>query len=517
MGVGTVAGATPAGAAARGRSVSIALPGASGAAPTGAAAGRKSHRGHPVGTAPVSPAGTGSTTTSTSTSTSTTSTTSTSATTSTSTSTTMPAVPLVVTSAFASVASGRSATPRSRRVPAVRTRSSAPHPHRASTRQAAARAAAAAAALAPATAVTLPAGIADDCSADVSGALAAWLNGLPAGSDWTPPASACFRIDHGEKLQFPADLTIDGGTFEDLNTKAPAHSGHGTQAGQPAFEILGGADVTLENLRIVGAHKGWSYRPSLAFQAGIQLDGTEDATIANDSITKTFGDGINLEPLRGGSDYRSGGIVNPVENLVVSNVTIKQAGRQGITPASVDGATFTDVNITGVAFNAWDFESDQRNEGAKNVLIDGCVFSGINISMQGPAIGPITMRNCTMPKTNHGDAVRIENTGGKPFHGPIVLADDVLRCAASVYVSCIQLGGASDVTVQDSTVTIGFHRDTIHEAAYTANKGTHVTFTDDVVSGFGHIGATHDGSTATVTGGAWTGKSCRWPAICPSR
>jgi hypothetical protein len=393
----------------------------------------------------------------------------------------------------------------------------APYPHRASVRQADTVAAATAAALSPPTDVTAPAGIADDCSSDVSQALAGWLNSLPAGSRWTPAPTDCFLINHGEQIRFPADLTIDGGRFEDLNTTSPSQNGAGTQAGHPAFEIEGGADVTLENMTIVGAHKGWSYRPSLAFQAGIQLDGTEGAAIDNVSVTKTFGDGLNLEPLRGGSDYRSGGIVNPVENLSVDNLTIKQAGRQGITPASVNGATFTNVHISGVAFDAFDFEADQRTEGAKNVTINGCTFSGINISMQGPATGPITVTNCTMPKTNRGDAIRIENTGGKPFSGPVVFTNDVLRCAASVYVSCIELGGASNVAVQNSTVTIGFHRDAIHEAAYTANHGSHVVFTDDVVNGFGHVGITNDGSTATVTGGTWTGKSCHWPAVCPAR
>ena len=391
-----------------------------------------------------------------------------------------------------------------------------PYAFRAPVRQARAEALAAAA-KGLAVAVTAPAGIAADCSTDTSRALGTWLNGLAAGSVWTPPASACYRIDKGVQLRFVAALTIDGGTFEDLNTTAPPQTGHGTNLGRPAFDALGGAQITLENLRIVGAHTGWGYRAALAFQAGIDLQGTVGATITNVSISRTFGDGINLEPLRGGSDYRSGHIANPVENLRVAHVTIKQAGRQGITPASVNGATFSDVSVTGVGFNAWDFESDQRDEGAKNVLVDHCIFSGINITMAGAAVGPITFSNCTMPKTNLGDAVRIRNTSGKPFSGPIVFANDVFRCAASVYVSCFQLGAGSDVTVQDSTVTIGFHRDTIHEAAYSVGNGSHVTFADDVVHGFGHVGTTQAGGTTTVSGGTWTGMSCRSPAVCPAR
>jgi hypothetical protein len=536
LGVGVVVGATPASAAGRSHSSAAATVSSATSAPLDAAP------------TPTSTTVAGSLTTSSlptltpktarqaaraqlsTATTSTTSTTTISTSTSTTTSTTeadpdspgTTSTPTGVPTAAVDMASFRAVKSGRHKVKKVRTASvvvanGAPIPHRASVRQADTVAAAAAAALSPPTAVTVPAGIADDCSVDVSRPLAGWLNSLPAGSRWAPAPSACFLINHGEQIQFPADLTIDGGTFEDLNTTSPTQNGAGTQAGHPAFEIEGGADVKLENMTIVGAHNGWSYRPSLAFQAGIQLDGTEGAAIDNVSVTKTFGDGLNLEPLRGGSDYRSGGIVNPVENLSVDTLTIRQTGRQGITPASVNGATFTNVHISGVAFDAFDFEADQRTEGAKNVTINGCTFSGINISMQGPATGPITVTDCTMPKTNRGDAIRIENTGGKPFSGPVVFTNDVLRCAASVYVSCIELGGASNVAVQNSTVTIGFHRDAIHEAAYTANHGSHVVFTDDVVNGFGHVGMTNDGSTATVSGGTWTGKSCHWPAVCPAR
>jgi len=391
------------------------------------------------------------------------------------------------------------------------------HPRRAANRQAASVALASMVDALPGTEAALPAGIAADCSSDVSRLLDAWLNSLPPGSMWTPAPGACFQVDSGLELRFPTDLTIDGGTFEDPTTTAPRDRGHGTQRGHAAIEALGGTGLVLENLNIVGAHKGFSYRPALAFEGGIQLDGTADATISDVNVTHTFGDGIDLEPLRGGSDYRSGAIVQPVENLTVIGVTIKGAGRQGITAASVDGATMTNVHISGVGFDAFDFEADQANEGAKNVMIDGCTFSGINISMKGPATGPITLQNCTMLKTNRGDAVRISNTSGKALSGPIVLSNDVLRCAASAYVSCFQFGGASDVTVQNTAVTIGFHGDALHESAYTVSNGSHVTFADDIVSGFGQVGTSRGGSTATVTGGTWASMGCGGHAVCPAR
>jgi hypothetical protein len=409
------------------------------------------------------------------------------------------------------------ATPARRAHPRRATHVPRTHPRRAGTRQAAAAALASLVEALPGTEAVLPTGIASDCSTDVSRPLDAWLNSLPAGSTWTIPPGDCFQVDSGLELRFLSDLTINGGTFEDETAKAPASSGHGTQRGHAAIEALGGSGLVLENMSIVGAHMGYSYRPALAFEGGIQLDGTAGATIANVSINHTFGDGINLEPLRGGSDYRSGKIVQPVEDLTVNGVTIHGAGRQGITAASVDGASITNVHISGVGFNAFDFESDQKNEGAKNVMIDGCTFSGLNISMRGPATGPITMQNCTMTKTNRGDAVRISNKSGKALSGPIVLSDDVLRCAASAYVSCFQLGGATNVTVEHTAVTIGWHGDALHESAYTVSNGSHVNFANDTVTGFGRLGTTRGGSTATVTGGTWASMGCGGHAVCPPR
>jgi hypothetical protein len=120
-----------------------------------------------------------------------------------------------------------------------------------------------------------------------------------------------------------------------------------------------------------------------------------------------------------------------------------------------------------------------------------------------------------MDRTVGGDVLMVDNTSGKPDAGPITFSDDTLRCGASVYVSCFQLDGATDMVVQNSTVTIGFPADEIHESTYSADHDTHITFANDVVNGFGVIGNIHAGSTATVTGGSWTGHSCRWPAVCP--
>ncbi len=345
--------------------------------------------------------------------------------------------------------------------------------------------------------------MAPDCSSDASKPIQAWLQQLSPGTT-VDLAGACYQIDRGVTVRFVQGLTIEDGTIEDLNNTPAVNTGHGTPHGQPMFDVLGGSDVSFENLTMTGINRG-GYHPRLAFQAAIELDGTIGAMLSGLTISKTFGDGINLEPLRGASDHKSGHIVNPCEDVSIANVVIRGAGRQGITLASVDGVTITNVTIRNAAMDAFDFEADQNNEGAKNVLIDGCSFSQLlNISMQGTQTGPITVENCVMPEADSGWAVNIRNTKGRSDAGPILFDDDTFNCGASVYVACYDLDGATNLTIENSTATIGYPHDEIHEHAYRAVNNTNATFVNDTVSGYGILGGVSANSSVDLVGGSWS-------------
>lgn len=362
--------------------------------------------------------------------------------------------------------------------------------------------------------VAAPASIPANCATDVHAALRTWLDTLPADSTWAPAPGTCYQVDGGMQLDFPQGLTIDGGTFVDDTSRPPVQIGAHADLGQSVFDVIGGSDVTIENVSIVGRNPG-GYHPGLAFEGGIELQGTTGATISDVSISHTFGDGITLAPLRGGVDHESGTILNPVEDLTVSNVSMQGTGRQGISPVSVDGATFTNVSIQGAADNAWDFEADQGNEGATNVVVNGCTYTGdINVSMAGGQTGPITFENCTTPRPTVGSAV-IFHANGAPDKGEILFDHDTMRCYASVYVGCFQLEGAQNLVVENSTVTVGSPATVIHEAFALADGNTHAVFLDDDVAGYGRMGNTHPDSTVTVQGGVWQPARCGWPNMCP--
>jgi len=342
-----------------------------------------------------------------------------------------------------------------------------------------------------------------DCSIDVGAPMQAWLQSLPPQST-ADLGNRCYQVDYGIRLMFPQGLVIDGGIFNDPTTTSGPNRGHGTPHGLPVFAVVGGSNVTFENQTFIGAD-AHGYNPKVAFQHAIQLQGTIGATISNIKIRKLFGDGIDLEPLRGGSDHKSGGIINPAENISISDVSILGTGRNGITMASVNGVTVTNVSMTNIGRDAFDLEADASNEGAKNVLINGCTYNQLfNIKSSGPRTGPITVENCMMQRHSSGGwALNIYNPSGLPDAGPIAFNNDLFLCGASVYVACFNLVGATALTVENSTARLGFPGDAIHEPPYSAKAHTNVSFTDDTVSGYGRCCKVAANSTVAVSGGNW--------------
>ncbi len=354
--------------------------------------------------------------------------------------------------------------------------------------------------------VAPPASIADNCSVDVSGALQRWLNTRPPGTLVRPPAGACYDVDRGITLQFPHRLTVDGGTFENT-TKVETFAGNGI--GRATFTVVGGSQMTFEDLTIKGANPG-GYHPALAFDAGIELEGTAHADIRNVAVERVYGDGISLDPLRGASDHMSGTILAATTDVAIDTVVITGSGRQGITLASVDGADIDNVALSHVGIDTFDVEADQANEGAQNVVIDGCTSSSSNGGSffanggagNGRQTGGIVVENCRMLDPQGGDAVLVDDIpGGGERRGPFTFSRDTLWCGASDYVGCFQLNGAT-VSVTQSHIRFA-GRSTVHESLYNDGAASSLTLVGDFVRGCQNLGGSAAGSTVSVSGGSW--------------
>ena len=352
---------------------------------------------------------------------------------------------------------------------------------------------------APAGSIEAPPYIVSDCSVDVSVALQTWLQSLPAGTIWYSPVGSCYLINKGIDLSFPKGITIDGGIFVEKWLGYMARHG---------FKVVGGTNMTFENMTINGPNVNVIWDPQRAFQSGIELQGTGESNITNVRITDVFGDGITLAPLRGEADHNSGVIIRPVTNLTIDKVWIDGAGRQGISPVSVLNATITDTTMHHVRMNTFDFEADQGNEGAENVTINGCTLDDVsslaNINENATFTGPITIENCDMATLDGGTAVYVRSSKESNENGQVTFEADTIKCQDRSPVACFQLKNAENVVFSDSSVTfVAGDKELATEAVFDAIDKTHAVFDNDVVTGYGTHGTVQKHSTVTINGGTW--------------
>ena len=202
------------------------------------------------------------------------------------------------------------------------------------------------------------------CQPDPSAQIAA----LPAGGTFT--GSGCYTVPNGIRLT--KSVTLDGGTYIDPSNAKPAKGGF-----RPVIQVYDTSGVVLENLTIQGGDPTGAYHAPLVNQSGIDLISSSNVTIANDSISQTFGDGLEL--------WTNGG---PNTDVVVTGLSINNVGRNGISPSDVANSTFTGVRIGNTGLTGVDFESDINNIGAGYVTISNSSWNGTYI--QEALSGPIS-------------------------------------------------------------------------------------------------------------------------------
>ena len=351
--------------------------------------------------------------------------------------------------------------------------------------------------------VAAPSSIAANCSADVSDALGQWLQGLPPNREWDAPAGACYLVNEGIGLKAVHGLTIKGGTFRSSDPEMAKPffwvSGqdvlrNGTFG--PWVRTVGSTDVTLSDMTVEGSHvPGTGYQENGAF---LRSDGVVGLTVTDVHVSDPTGDGINLEPLR--APLGGGTIQNPSEGVSVSDFSVVGPGRHCFAPVSVDGASFTNVSCRAPGERSWDFEADQADEGAQNVVVDGCDNQGMVISSNAWFTGPITVRHCGPPPGASGPvALYVRSTTGSAEHGPITFDHDTFSChGAGSGEQCFTLTNAANLVIQDSTVTL-----TNPQPVYVAQLDTHASFLDDTVTGYSTPGVVSANSSVTATGGHW--------------
>jgi hypothetical protein len=340
----------------------------------------------------------------------------------------------------------------------------------------------------------------------VSSALHAWFRSLPAGATVVMRPGACYLVNEGIKLKNAQGLTVSGGEYkiatvpQDQRMKSPRDRGHAV------FWLIGGSHVTFQSLQIVGANHG-GYHWHLAFEAGIRSDGVDGLTVSNSTISNVFGDGIELNVLRGSQD-RSGTIIRPSENVTVTNASIDGAGSAGIALTGATDVSLSAIQLAHIGVNDFNLSADQWNEGAKNITIDGCTANGAGAAFfvsggvgYGVFTSNVTVTNCTMSKMQAADAIHVAAAKrSQSSKGPIAFTNDQLICGHSASVACVDVAHAN-VTITNSSLIVPPGND--GERMYSARHHSTIVFDDVTAKGYDKAGKADKSSTVSIIGGSW--------------
>jgi hypothetical protein len=206
--------------------------------------------------------------------------------------------------------------------------------------------------------VPIPATIDASGRTDVTTALTAFLQRLPAGAVVSFPDDARYRIEGTVVLTNARGVTIDGhgATFfatTDGSGAAPARGGQ--RASWPRlraqWRIRGGSGITLRDMSIKGANpKGGAtadaYVPALEGQAGIAIQRASQVTVDGVHISDTYGDGVWVT---GGST-----------DVTVRGSTIERIGRQGVAVVNGQRVVVEGNHLRGISRSVFDLEPPGR-------------------------------------------------------------------------------------------------------------------------------------------------------------
>jgi hypothetical protein len=215
------------------------------------------------------------------------------------------------------------------------------------------------------------------CLPDPAAAIAA----VPVGGTWNGHG-ACYRtlgvdIDHPE--------TIENATLEDPATAKPSPGA----PMQPIVRVQDTSGVVVKGITVIGANVTGKFQTDLIGEEGFDVWSSQNVSFINDASVNTFGDGLMLW-FGGRAAHTATADIN------VNGLTITNAGRDGITPGLINGATFNNVNIVSSARPAWNFESDLANVGTGPgaFTISNSTWSG-GFYLQELETGPVNLVNDT--------------------------------------------------------------------------------------------------------------------------
>jgi hypothetical protein len=297
----------------------------------------------------------------------------------------------------------------------------------------------------------VPATIPDNCSADVSPALLAWIATVPDNSVLTFTSGACYRIDETLEISRRNGLTFEGNGATFRAVAAPT-----VHRSQWHFEE--GSRLSLRNVSIDGGStQGPVFNSALQHAHGIEITGPAGVDIDGVNVTNVYGDcfyvgqgwyskawssSVHVHDSACSRSGRMGVGVTASRDLLVERTSFSQIAMTvfDIEPNGagfgVSGATFTNNQVRSV--EAFDALGDGSVD---SVTVSNNVFTALGTHMEMVARPGQRRTNITISG----------NRSDTPFSNPGSVAIDAVRVDGLTVTNNVLPLGAPNMALVDAS------------------------------------------------------------------
>jgi hypothetical protein len=301
--------------------------------------------------------------------------------------------------------------------------------------------------LPPATAgaavLTVPAGVAADCSVNVTPALQAWIDAAPDGSTLQFAPGACYRTDGTLLVKARVGLTLDGrgATFKQV-TNGSELVNPSLVRSRSVWALQQNRDITMRDIVVIGANPyagrgNLAYQPKYEAQHAYLVQNNVNTLLDRVQAYDTFGDFVYVGPGTNG--------------LLVRNSTFSRNGRQGWT---INGSniTFDHNTISETRRATIDIEPSLPTWATNNVTISNNVIGKgrlLFLANVGAAKAPIDGVDIINNRLV-GKALQIHVDGAPGMRRNYRIIGNTSDAGVSGYGSSISLRKVTNVEVRDN-------------------------------------------------------------------
>ena len=295
----------------------------------------------------------------------------------------------------------------------------------------------------------VPAGVAGDCSVDVTEAMNAWLRSVPDGSQVEFAPGGCYRVDGSLALDDRHDLVIEGnGATVRAGVVAPA----GTNRAQ--WYVQYGSDITLRDMTLVGVNPEARFDVDHEWDHNVFVRGTHTVTVENVHGRNTYGDFIAIAQGADGTTIPS--------DITIRDVSADTIGRMGISCVACDGVSVSGSVFNDIAYHVFDLEIQGDDWPGRDVT-----YTGNTIGRHGWAFFSVgtpfqTHRNdlsnvridgntMTMPGSDTENCAPAISFRSSKIHAETVTITDNTLLS---HGDAIMVGTASDVTIRGNSARL---------------------------------------------------------------